>query len=377
MTTAIVTGFTIHEPLMRRSFAPLVNLRRLGLIDRLLYVTWDTAANDAYVAPAQEWPEVEIVRVPEPHPTGSPHRKGFVYQSRNLAAALALVDPSELVLKTRPDYLIDEAFLADKIASFEHWRTAPDFSHRIPAMMPQSPFQARIWVPWADATPFFYEDAAFMGLAGDLAKLATSIADDLVQYCGDERSVNVAHIVRFAMPFLDAYPIFLRYVRDFQLFRMELHYRRETSPLFVGDPFFWHMAVAHAWILATSFHVDCGRKGQLHMIESSTAQEGLDKPVEELCDHPIYRDVDAWRDSEQPGTFLPLLSHPGTRLMDDDWQSRLFSGPIEQGFTHENLLFILENTTRYGTGILQDMEQAFFEALNTLYRDFRDPAPSE
>jgi hypothetical protein len=375
VTTAVVTGFTVHEPLMRKSFAPLLNLRRTGVLGRILYMTWDTAAIDAYVAPALEWPEVELVRIPQPDVTGTPHRRGFQYQSRNLAAVLKLVsDPDELVFKTRPDYLIDEAFLADKIASFDTWRTAPDFSHRIPPILPPSPFQARIWLPWADATPFFFEDAAFMGLAGDLARLCDPVADQLIQYCGDDCSVNVAHVLRFAVPFLEDYPIFLRYVRDFQLFRMELRYRRKTAPLFVNDPFFWHLAVANAWILANNFHVDCGHKGQLHMIESSTAQEGLGKPVEELCDHVVYRDVEIWRAAEEPGTFLPLLNCAGTRLMDDDWQTRLFSGPVEQGFTHENLLLILENLTRYRSGILRNLEETFYGALTALYKEFPNQA---
>jgi hypothetical protein len=376
MTTAIVTGFTVHEPLMRRSFAPLLALRRSGVLDRVLYMTWDTATLDGYVAPALEWPEVELVRIPQPQVSGTPHRRGFVYQSRNLAAALELVaDPDELVFKTRPDYLIDENFLANKIATFGTWRTAPDFSHRIPPVMPPSPFKARIWVPWADAAPFFYEDGAFMGLAGDLARLADPVADEIVQYCGDERAVNIAHVVRFAVPFLDNYPIFLRYIRDFHLFRMEFFYRRKTAPLFVNDAFFWHMAVAHAWILANSFHVDCGRKGQLHIVESDTARRGLGKTVEEICNNVIYRDVETWRAYEEPGTFLPLLAKPGTRLMDDDWQTRLFSGPVEQGFSYENLLLMLENVRRYRSGVLDALEQTFYDGLTAIYRDFSDPAP--
>lgn len=372
MTTAIVTGFTVHPALMRRSFAPLVSLRRSGVLDRILYMTWDESQIDAYVAPALEWPEVEVVRIPQPQVNGTPRCKGFVYQSRNLAAALDLVaNPDELVFKTRPDFLIDEAFLADKIATFDRWRAAPDFSHYIPVAMPPSPFKARVWVPWADASaPFFCEDAAFMGLAGDLQLFTDPMADELVKYCGDAGSVNIAHILRFIMPFLDAYPIFKRYLSDFHLFRMEHRYRIKLMPLSANDAFFWHMAVANAWILATSFHVDCGRQGQLHLVDSATARQGIDRPVEELCNSITYKDVEIWRQFEEPGTFLPLLCRAGGRLMDDDWQYKLFSGPVEQGFTHENLLTILNNLNHYNAGILHELENTYYKALNALYRDF-------
>lgn len=377
MTTAIVTGFTAHEPLMRRSFAPLLSLRRAGVIDRILYVTWDTSANDAYVAPAREWPEVELVRVPEPKVRGGTHRAGFVYQSRNITAALNLVeDPQELVLKTRPDFLFDEAFLANKIASFDRWRIAPDFSHHIPVAMPPSPYQARIWVPWADASaPFYFEDATFMGLASDLAKLVDPLADELVMYCGDYESINVAHVIRHIVPFLTDYPIFQRYVRDFHLFRIDLDYRHKLSPLAANDPFFWHMVMANAWILATSYHVDCGRQGQLRLIMSADARQHADLPIDDIPDGTVYHDVDILRRLEQPGTFLPLLVRPGGRLMDDDWQFRLFDGPVEQGFTYENQLLILNNLNRYHTGLLKGFEEAFYDSLEELYRQFGRTAP--
>jgi hypothetical protein len=374
MTTAIVTGFTVHEPLMRRSFAPLLDLRRSGVLDRILYMTWDTPDIDAYVAPALEWPEVELVRVPQPQASGTTHRRGFILQSRNIAAALAQVDPGELVFKTRPDFLIEEAFLANKIATFDSWRRTPDFSDRIPPIMPPSPFEARLWVPWADATPFYFEDAAFMGLAGDLGRLVDPVADEIVSYCGDPASVNVAHVVRYAVPFLNDYPIFTRYIRDFHLFRMAAKYRQKSAPVCAADPFFWHMAVANAWILATSFHVDCGRQGQLKLVDSATAQSGLALPVDALGTNTVYQSVDVWREFEMPGTFLPLLTRIGNRLMDDEWQYRLFSGPVEQGFSYENLLLILENVRRYRTGILQELEQKLFDDLDKLYRDFSNQA---
>ena len=376
MTTAIVTGFTVHQELMRRSFAPLMALRRSGLIDRILYVTWDAAAIDAYVAPAREWPEVELVRVPQPEVRGAWHRAGFVYQNRAIAAALRLVDdPDELVLKTRPDFLFDEAFLAGKIARFGEWSKRPDFSHRLPVAMPPSPFKARIWVPWADGSaPFYFEDATFMGRSGDLGLLVNPLAEELAMQCGDDKSVNLAHVLRHIMPFLADYPIFTRYVSAFHLFRIDPEYRAKLSPLAANDPFFWHMAMANAWILATSYHVDCGRRGQMRLVFSANARQHIDKPIAEIPDTTVYHEIERLRGFEQPGTFLPLLFRTGGRLMDDDWQFRLFDGPVEQGFTYENQLFMLENIARYRSGALAGLEAAFYDRLDRLYRELEPAA---
>jgi hypothetical protein len=380
MTTAIVTGFTVNTPLLRKSFAPLLSLHRTGLIDRIVYVTWDTPANDAYVAPVREWPEVELVRVPQPDIACKAwHPRGFIYQSRNIAAALDRVtDPNELVFKTRPGFLIDETVLANKIASFDKWGVAPDFSPRIPIAMPPSPFTSRIWVPWGDAgAPFCYEDSAFMGRARDLRQLVNPLAEELVLQCGDALSLNIAHIMRYIMPFLDDWPIFRRYLRDFALFRTELHYREKMAPLSVQDPYYWHLVIAHAWILNSSFHLDCGHARDMKLVDSASAKKFIDRPPEEINNHVVYKDVEAWREKELPGTFLPILLRPGCRLVDDDWQYRLFSGPVEQGFTHENLLAILTNLNAYRTGVLNGLEENYYAALNALYCDFHRNTPVE
>lgn len=371
MTTAIVTGFTVHEALMRRSFSPLLSLYRSGVINRIIYVTWDSHEVDACVAPIREWPEVELVRIPQPVARGGTHRAGFIYQSHCIAAALNLVpDGDELVLKTRPDFLFDEVFLANKIAGFVHWGKAPDFSHRISIKMPPSPFKSRIWVPWANASaPFYFEDATFMGLASDLSLLANPLAEELMLHCGDYESVNLAHVMRHVMPFFMAYPIFQRYIRDFHLFRIAPEYRLKLSPLMAGDPFFWHMVVANAWILNNSYHVDCGRLGDLRLVPSAKARAYVGLPVDKIPDDTVYHVVETLRGYEEPGTFLPLLLRPGGRLLDDDWQMRLFAGPVEQGFTHENLLVILENLNRFSSGILKPLEDAFYDSLENLYRE--------
>jgi len=370
VTTAVVTGFTVHAPLMQASFAPLIALRRQGVLDRILYVTWDASDLDAYLAPVQKWPEVELVRIPMPAVAGTSHQRGFVYQSRNLAAALRLVtDPGELVVKLRPDFLFDEEFLKNKITTFAAWGALPDFSPYVRLAMPRTPFKSRIWVPWANANePFVMEDVAFIGRAGDLMRLTDPRAEELVMTCGDEIAVSISHVLRFVMPFLQDYPIFEPLLRHYRLFPMDDEpYRAKLVPLALADLYFWHLVMAQAYILATSFHVDCGQQGQLRFIRSADAERYADQPISEIPDNVLYRNVETWRQAHQPGTMLPILVQWSGRLVDDDWQRGLFSGPVE-GCGPEMLTSILQNLRLYRTGLLKEAEQGFYASVAELHR---------
>lgn len=371
MTTAVVTGFTVHTPLMRASFAPLIALRREGVLDRILYVTWDSGDLDGYLAPLSEWPEVELIRIPMPVVTGNSHQRGFVYQSRNLAAALSLVNnPDELVVKLRPDFLFDPEFLKSKIGTFATWGASPDFTSYVPIAMPRSPFKARIWVPWANANePFVMEDVASIGRAGDLVQLTDPRAEELVKTCGDEIAVSITHVLRFVMPFLKDYPIFEALLRHYHLFPMDDEpYRAKLVPLALADLYFWHLAIAHAYILATCFHVDCGRQGQLRFIRSADAERYADRPICEIPDNVLYRNVETWRQAHQPGTLLPILAQWSGRLVDDDWQRGLFSGPVE-GCGPEMLFSVLQNLGLYRRGLLKEAEQNFYTSVTAVYRE--------
>lgn len=209
---ALVTGFTRNEELCRRSLAPLRELKRRGLLDRILAVTWDGAELDACVAPIAAMPDVELVRVPQPvfPMAGAPYRKGIGMQIRNLEAALALVrEDDALILKTRPDFVIDTEFLAGKLANFDKLCAPSLLPYTFGVEMPDSPFEMKIWVPWADSNqPFFYEDGTFMGLKRDVAQLADRRAEDHIVDLDDATYSWTAHILRFIMPFLGDYPIF-------------------------------------------------------------------------------------------------------------------------------------------------------------------------
>jgi len=54
----------------------------------------------------------------------------------------------------------------------------------------------------------------------------------------------------------------------------------------------------------------------------------------------------------------------------DDWQSALFSGPLEQSCTPEMFFNILRNLCLYKSGILDAEEQAYYDRLAKLCGDY-------
>jgi hypothetical protein len=367
---ALVTGFTRNGDLCRRSLAPLCMLKRRGMLDRILAVTWDSAALDEFVTPLGEMPEVELVRVPEPKLTGAAYRKGTIFQLRNLEAALALVPESDaLIFKARPDFVADAGFLAGKIANFDRLCAPSTLPYTFGTDMPDSPFDMKIWLPWADANqPFFYEDGAFMGLKRDVAKLADRNAETYLDILEDRRFGWFAHIVRFALPFLDSHPIFRRYLRDFHCFPNDTDFRVAMLRAVNEDPFFWHLLIAHAWILATSFHVDCGAPGQLGLYTNIYNQQADWTKIETLKVNPPYDTVNDWRAGQHPGGLLPGAGRVYGRLMDDSWQEALFTQARLADLSPDDIRGVLRNVTLYSRGLLAEAEQNYYGALETLCR---------
>lgn len=367
---ALVTGFTRNGDLCRRSLAPLRELKRRGVLDRVLAVTWDNPSLNAFLEPFGDMPEIELIRLPEPQIGGAPYRKGTIFQIRNLEAALALVPEADaLIFKTRPDFVADTEFLAGKITRFDTVCAPSELPVTFGANMPPSPFAMKIWLPWADSNqPFFYEDGAFMGLKRDVSKLADRSAENYLGILEDKNFGWFAHVVRFALPFLDSCPLFQRYLSDFHCFPNSLSFRMAMIKKIQEDAFFWHLIVAHAWILATSFHVDCGAPGQLGLYTNIYNQNADWSKIDTLLVNPPYDGVDGWRDGQYPGGILPGAGRAYGRVVDDSWQHALFTQPVLNDLTPDTIREVLRIVTLYSQGVLDDAEDAFYCALEDLVR---------
>lgn len=349
--------------------ASLRALKRRGTIDRIVALTWDSPQIDGFVAPVAAMKDVELIRVPQPKAEGGRYQTGVIYQIRNLEAALAHVpDENTLIVKTRPDFIADVDFLEEKIVNFDAHCAPSDFTDKLGLKMPASPFSKKIWVPWADAnTPFFYEDAFFMGLKKDVAQLANRKAEDYLGVLADKDCGWFAHVVRFAMPFLRDYPMFERYLREFRYLPNNPEYRVALLRALVSDPFLWHILIAHAYILATSFHVDCGEPGDLAFYPN-ISNAGADwSSLRTLTINPPYGHVGSWRARQNPGGIQSCVDRAYVRLMDDAWQHAIFTVPVLRDLKPETLRQTLRNIATYGSGRLGGIETAFYGHLAAVH----------
>ena len=373
-TTAIVTGFTKNPELLQQSLAPLRELKRQGTIQRLLYVTWNTTDIDSHVASLAAMSDVELIRVDQPSAKGTRYQKGVVYQVRNLEAALEQIAGDDtLVLKTRPDFVADADFLQGKLENFDTLCAPSKFALGDGLKLAPSPFAAKLWVPWADANqPFFYEDAAFIGLKRDVAKLVTPQIGDRLSALDTETNTHgpFAHVVRFGAMFRADYPMFGHYLREYKYFTNDMAYRHALLPALMKESWFWTLVVVHAWILSNSFHVDAGRDGQLRLYANLYNERADWSSLTALRINPPFDNVEAWRKSVKAGSLMSGAGRIYGRLMDDSWQHSLFNPPGPTDVSREKLLDALSNVRHYGKNAVAEQEASFYRTLASTHRNY-------
>jgi hypothetical protein len=362
-TDAIVTGFAKSRELAELSLAPLLALRRENVLRNVICVTWDGPETDAYAGWAGALDGVTLARVKPPQAHGTANQRGIVYQIENLRAALASVPKdSDVTLKSRPDFVFDEDFLRAKIATFESWSTIPPRTI-FGVIMPKPVLQSRIWIPWADSNqPFYYEDAAFLGATRDLRHLVTQLSAQDTAILGDEACGSFVHAVRYAKPFLESYPLFRGYLKEYRCFASDMEYRLKLVPHIVNDGFFWHLIVAHAWILHSHFHVDAGQQDEL-CFYSNNANRGADwsKPASLNLANP-YDHLEQWRAATRAGEAYPSVCRRYGRVVDDGWQRAFFTAELSD-FPRATLVRILENVASCRDGRLSGIEDTFYRGL--------------
>ncbi len=145
----------------------------------------------------------------------------------------------------------------------------------------------------------------------------------------------------------------------------DLSYRKGLVGLLLSDGFFWHLVVAHAWILHTSFHIDCGASGDLRFYPN-TVNIGWDN-FEALKLTSPYDQVAMWRENTQAGnTVMPSLMRVYGRLMDDAWPRSFFTTRITD-IPDGMIGRLMRGVTLYDTGCLNELEAAFYEKLRAFH----------
>lgn len=369
---AIVTGFTRNAELARHAFAPLLELQQEGLIRSIHYVTWSSSEIDAYVDPVVQMQGIGTTRLPMPAAYGNARQKGVTWQVKNLDAALSLVPEDDaLVLKLRPDFVMDTKFLRSKLTTFETFSEIDTGAEAFGVPLPLPPFTRKLWIPWADANqPFFYEDAAFLGLKRDLKLLVSGTLENRLGVLDDPDCGTFAHVVRWAEIMLPRFPIFARYLAEFGCFLNDIAYRRTLIPMLLDDPYFWHLIVANAWILWTGFHIDCGDTGDLLFFANNVNVDADWAKLRKLKTAPPYDDVARWRVATRANMgLLPAVDCLYGRLTDDTWPRAMFTMPHADVplATRAQVALVLSH---YESGALAQVEDAFYEKLARHHRNW-------
>ncbi len=374
---ALVTGYNKIEFVNAICFEQLCALRRKGVIDRIIYVTWDSPRLDELLAPIIANPDIEVIRIPEPKLTGAPLENSIVFQIRNLQAALTHVtDDNTLVLKTRPDILfLNESFLENKIVNFDELCARSTLPKRIDPSLPAPVFKRKVWMPWGNATePLFYNDATFLGLKCDIQKLADSGAERFLTILWDERTDRISHTARFFNLFLSDYPILQRYFDNTHCFISTLDYRERFVTLCRRHPFFWHLVVLNAWLMETNFHIDAGGNGDVVFCANRTNQKQVTS-IDDVAFAPPLTCVEAWRNNIRPGAFLNCFQYAVSYLMDNDWAHALFTSRNLSDAKHGDIVTMLRNAVAYDHSRIGVLEDEFYADANTFYQQYVEDNP--
>jgi len=236
--SVVVTGLLREPERFRRSVASWTAMRKRGLIDRIITVTWQS---EAHRDPgACDWLRergVELIVRPDTKIQGI----GNIWpQMLAMDVGLGEVGPGDLVFKTRTDLWIDPALL-EAVSQTPGYLDldVPDGSMRV--------FDGRVWVPWFEMiTPFYLSDECFVGRASDLRRLVNYDESYSLKH---EVSCGITHYRRFIHPFRgrsDQFEVFLDRFTDTGLGDPQRDERQ--AALLDDDAFLRCLAAAYAAI---------------------------------------------------------------------------------------------------------------------------------
>jgi hypothetical protein len=140
------------------------------------------------------------------------------------------------------------------------------------------------------------------------------------------------------------------------------------------DGFFWHLVIANAWILATSFHIDCGPQGALALYGNNHNSAANWSDRANLRVNNPYDKVEEWRGAQQAGKILPGVARPYGRIVDDSWQTGVFSEAPDLELGRAKLREMLKHIAAYRTGVLADAERGFYAAVERVFRESKSAA---
>jgi len=288
--SCVIVGLIRSDALMEQSLIALSHLRSEGLISRIIISTWNEEVRDnPSVSLFANKYKCDLVSRPDPgmgHGPGSELTSSMAPQTLGLRQALVTVGDDDMVLKIRPDVVMNEAFLRNLLVSA---RTA-SFDAAAGC-----PFKKKIWVPWADLIyPFLIADEVFLGRCGDLKLLAT---DFYLQYSAGKAvhpHAETCHILRYLAPFESG--VFADFFKNWVYLQYELPVLEGGWTEYFVTKFktqmWWVMIAKYVSILCDNFIIDGGQPGDIVFYRKSGDRLNRSAP-REICH--FY-----------PGTMIPF-----------------------------------------------------------------------
>jgi hypothetical protein len=372
--SCIIVGLVRSDTLFEQSLAMLGRLRSDGLLSRIIISTWNEELRDngSVLALASKY-NCEVVSSPDPGTAlfpGSELKSSMAPQTIGLRQALALLDSDDMVLKTRPDIVLNENFVRTRLIA----SASSDFN-----TAPGSPFKKKIWVPWADFIfPFLIADELFLGRCGDLKLLATDFyrqyrPGKIVHGHGEH-----AHVLRYLAAFESG--VFADFFKNWVYLQYELPILPGGWTEYVTVKYqtrlWWVLIAKYVSILCDNFIIDGGRPADIVFYVKSGDRSSRTPPKE--ISH-FY-----------PGTAIPIALKPNAFtenimairsrvvIMNDmEWLKNVRHGNIQSDSLYDGVFLpALAHLQGFeARGVCLDLGPAIIETIRKLKLPNVDLAP--
>ncbi len=248
--TVLICGQVRHPEILELSLRAFEQMRQAGLVHSIVISSWTDDAR-AIVEIVQglgmrDGIELMVANPPKMYSAGN-----FLPQMTLLYNGLLEVDSDAVVLKYRPDVLVDYGKLAMAIGEY--------VTHPQPAEM----FEAKVWVPYFEASqPFCIGDVMYMGRRNDLMKLCNfDIRHDARTPIFNNPDVNISiqsggtEIRTFMPHFLARYPVLNEYDQIWYLAGYDMPWRKKLLDFNYDSPLYWEYFGAFFHALQKNFIV--------------------------------------------------------------------------------------------------------------------------
>jgi hypothetical protein len=363
--SCVIVGLIRSDALFEQSLITLDRLRSEGLVSRIIISTWNEELRDnPSVSLFANKYNCDLVSRPDPgmgHGPGSELTSSMAPQTLGLRQALMAVDDDDMVLKMRPDVVLNENFLRNLLLS----SCTASFD-----AASGSPFKKRVWVPWADLMyPFLIADEVFLGRCGDLKLLAT---DFYLQYSAGKAvhpHAETCHILRYLAPFESG--VFADFFKNWVYLQYELPVVpggwTEYFTIKFKTPMWWVMIAKYASILCDNFIIDGGRPRDIVFFRKSGDRTHRSAP-KEICH--FY-----------PGTMIPVaikanafienITSIRARVLilnDMEWLKNLRYGNLQSDAYYDSwfLPAIAQMQQMESRGQVPDLRESIIETIRNL-----------